>query len=111
VIFVKLFHVKVGDNHKKSQIKLLGYNKYIFRYECVDVFSERQTPNKNRGGALWSGANGPRPGAGRSATWRRARVLCLTAGRSARTQRRQKSPAAAWISLPGGTSSGRRDPR
>jgi hypothetical protein len=48
----------------------------------VDAFLERQTHNKNRGGALWSGADGPRPGAGRSATWRRARVLCLTTGRS-----------------------------
>jgi hypothetical protein len=37
----------------------------------VDVFLERQTLNKNRGGALWSGADGPWPGAGRSATWRR----------------------------------------
>jgi hypothetical protein len=37
----------------------------------VDVFLERQTLNKNRGGALWSGADGPRPGAGRSPTWRR----------------------------------------
>jgi hypothetical protein len=35
----------------------------------VDAFLERQTLNKNRGGALWSGADGPRPGAGRSATW------------------------------------------
>jgi hypothetical protein len=33
----------------------------------VDAFLERQTPNKNRGGALWSGADGLRPGAGRSA--------------------------------------------
>jgi hypothetical protein len=49
----------------------------------VDAFSERQTLNKNRGGALWSGADGPRPGAGRSATWPGARVPCLTAGRSA----------------------------
>jgi hypothetical protein len=63
--------------------------------KCVDAFLERQTLNKNRGGALWSGADGPWPGA----------------GRSARTQRRRKSPAAAWISLPGGTPSGRRDPR
>jgi hypothetical protein len=38
---------------------------------CVDGFLEHQTPNKNRDGALWSGADGPRPGAGRSATWRR----------------------------------------
>jgi hypothetical protein len=37
----------------------------------------------NRGGALYTGADGPQPGAGRSATWRRARVSCLTAGRSA----------------------------
>jgi hypothetical protein len=37
----------------------------------VNAFSERQTLNKNRGGALWSGADGPRPGAGLSATWRR----------------------------------------
>ena len=37
----------------------------------VDAFLECQTLNKNRGGALWSGADGPRPGVGRSATWRR----------------------------------------
>jgi hypothetical protein len=37
----------------------------------VDAFLERQTLNKNCGGALWSGADGPRPGVGRSATWRR----------------------------------------
>jgi hypothetical protein len=42
----------------------------------VDALLERQTLNKNRGGALWSGADGPRPGAG-------ARVSWLTAGRSA----------------------------
>jgi hypothetical protein len=42
-------------------------------YITVDVFSERQTLSKNRGGALWSGADGPRPGAGRSATWRRGK--------------------------------------
>jgi hypothetical protein len=35
-----------------------------------------QDSNKNHGGALWSGADGPRPGAG-------AKVLCLTVGRSA----------------------------
>jgi hypothetical protein len=37
----------------------------------VDAFLKRQTLNKNRGGALWSGVDGPRPGVGRSATWRR----------------------------------------
>jgi hypothetical protein len=74
--------------------------KTIFCNVIVDAFSERQILKKNRrrcslvrrgqsaarsrtvrdlargGGALWSGADGPRPGAG---AW----VLCLTAGRSA----------------------------
>ena len=35
----------------------------------VDAFLERQTLNKNRGGALCTGADGPRAGAGRSAAW------------------------------------------
>jgi hypothetical protein len=85
----------------------------------VDAFLERQTLNKNRGGALCTGADGPRPGArrggilcagadcprpgaGRSAAWCAAEaslpdgrtVRTLGAGRSARTQRRRKSPAA-----------------
>jgi hypothetical protein len=50
------------------------------------------------------GPDGTRPGAG-------ARVSCLTAGRSARAQGRRKIAGGAWISLPGGTPSGRRDPR
>jgi hypothetical protein len=33
----------------------------------VDAFLERQTLNKNRGGAFCTGADGPRAGAGRSA--------------------------------------------
>jgi hypothetical protein len=35
------------------------------------------------GGALWSGADGPRHRPRRSATWREARVPYLTAGQSA----------------------------
>jgi hypothetical protein len=50
----------------------------------VDAFLECQTPNKNRGGALWSGADGPRPRAGRSVTWRRGKGL-LPDGRMVRT--------------------------
>jgi hypothetical protein len=34
----------------------------------VDAFPERQTLNKNRGGALCTGADGPRPGARRGGT-------------------------------------------
>jgi hypothetical protein len=51
-----------------------------------------------------TGPDGPRPGAG-------ARVPCLTTGRSARAQGRRKIAGGAWISLLGGTPSGRRDPR
>jgi hypothetical protein len=50
----------------------------------VDAFSERQSLNKNRGGALCTGADGPRAGAGRSATWCEARRCSLVRrGRSA----------------------------
>ena len=46
----------------------------------VDAFSERQTLNKNRGGALCTGADGPRAGAGRSAAWCEARGCSLRKG-------------------------------
>jgi hypothetical protein len=46
----------------------------------VDAFSERQTLNKNRGGALCTGADGPRAGAGRSAAWCEARWCSLRKG-------------------------------
>jgi hypothetical protein len=54
----------------------------------VDAFLERQTLNKNRGGALCTGADGPRAGAGRSAAWCEARRCSLHwGGRSARRGR------------------------
>jgi hypothetical protein len=98
-------------------------------------FWRRQLLKRTSGGALCTGADGPRAGAGRSAAWCEAAVLsgqartvrgtgpdgprpgagarvpCLTAGRSARAQGRRKTADDAWISLPGGTPSGRRDPR
>jgi hypothetical protein len=40
----------------------------------VDAFLKRQTLNKNRGGALYTGADGPRAGAGRSTAWCKARA-------------------------------------
>jgi hypothetical protein len=62
----------------------------------LDVFSLVDSPKsmltpfwganhstRTSGGALCTGADGPRPGAGRSAAWCEARVSCLTAGRSA----------------------------
>jgi hypothetical protein len=46
----------------------------------VDVFLERQTLNKNRGGALCTGPDGPRAGAGQSAAGaRRGGALCTGA--------------------------------
>jgi hypothetical protein len=61
----------------------------------LDVFSPTESPKsmltpfsganhstRTSGGALCTGADGPRPGAGRSAAWREARVSCLTAERS-----------------------------
>jgi hypothetical protein len=110
--------------------------------EVLTPFWSAKYSRRTGGGALWSGADGPRHRAGRSATWREAAVLsgqartvrgtgsdgprpgvgarvpCLTAGRSApragrsaRAQGRRKIAGGAWISLPGGTPSGRRDPR
>jgi hypothetical protein len=46
----------------------------------VDAFSERQTLNKNHDGALCTGADGPRAGAGRSAAWCEARWCSLRKG-------------------------------
>jgi hypothetical protein len=48
--------------------------------QSVDAFSERQTLNKNRGGALCTRADGPRAGAGRSAAWCEVRWCSLRRG-------------------------------
>jgi hypothetical protein len=75
-------------------------------------------PGARRGGALCAGADCPRPGAGRSAAWCAARALpdsrtVRNLGSDGPRVRRGggRSPAATWISLPGGTPSVRRDPR
>jgi hypothetical protein len=119
------------DHYKVSDL-ILEHNHILHLPQTfhlmvfVDAFSERQILKKNRGGALCTGADGPRagpdgprpgarrggalcaradcprPGAGRSAAWCAAgaslpdgrTVRTLGAGRSARTQRRRKSPAA-----------------
>jgi hypothetical protein len=94
-----------------------------------------QSLKRTSGVALWSGADGPRHRAGRSATWREAAVLsgqaqtvrgtgpdgprpgagarvsCLTAGWSMRAQGRRRIAGGAWILLPRETPSGRRDLR
>jgi hypothetical protein len=109
--------------------------KFAYFGYVLTPFWRRQLLKRTSGGALWSGADGPRLRAGWSATWREAAVLsgqartvrgtgpdgprpgagarvpCLTVGRSTRAQGRRKIAGGAWISLPGGTPSGRRDPR
>jgi hypothetical protein len=65
----------------------------------LDVFSPAESPKsmltpfrsakysrRTGGGALWSGADGPRPGAGRSATWCRS-LGPLPDGRTVRALR------------------------
>jgi hypothetical protein len=75
-------------------------------------------PGARRGGALCIGAYGPRAGAGQSAAWCKARAPAWRpdgprpgARRSARARGRRKIAGGTWISLSGGTPSGRRDPR
>jgi hypothetical protein len=83
----------------------------------VGAFLERQTLNKNRGDALCTGADGPRPGArhggdlctGADGPWPGARLGLLPDGRTVRTlgpDGPRVRRGGAWISLPGGTPSG-----
>jgi hypothetical protein len=69
--------------------------------------------------ALFIGADDPRPGAGWSTTWYRG-LGSLPDGRTVRAlgpdgprvrRGAAKVAGGTWISLPGGTPSGRRDPR
>jgi hypothetical protein len=91
-----------------SNIDGRGWEKMaLLMLQLLTPFRSAKYSRRIGGGALWSGADGPRPGAGRSATWREAAVLsgqartvrgtgtdgprpgagarvsCLTAGRSA----------------------------
>jgi hypothetical protein len=128
------------DHYKVSDL-ILEHNHILHLPQTfhlmvfVDAFSERQILKKNRGGALCTGADGPRagpdgprpgarrggalcaradcprPGAGRSAAWCAAGAS-LPDGRTVRAYAEAAEvTGGAWISLPGGTPSGRRDPR
>jgi hypothetical protein len=99
---------------------------FVAGSRLLTPFRSAKYSRRTGGGALWSGADGPRPGAGRSVTWgRTVRDLAQGlgfpalrpegprpgAGRSTCVQGRRKIAGGAWISRPGGTPSGRRDPR
>jgi hypothetical protein len=116
-------------------LDLFAWYLRSFFFIVLTPFWGRQLLKRTSGGALWPGADGPRHRAGRSTTWREAEVLSGKArtvrdlvqepgfpawrpdgprpgaGRSARAQGRRRIAGGAWISLPGGTLSGRRDPR
>jgi hypothetical protein len=90
-------------------------SKYVFPSgvvkKYVDVFSGAKYSIRTGGGAHCAGADGPRPG---------VRLGFLPDGQTVRAlgpdgpsvhRGGGRSPAAAWISLPGGTPSVRRDPR
>jgi hypothetical protein len=91
----------------------------IYRVICLlTPFRSAKYSRRTGGGALWSGAGGPRPGPdgprpalGLGPLPDDRTVRALGAGRSAHAQGRRKIAGGAWISLPGGTPSGRRDPR
>jgi hypothetical protein len=76
------------------------------------------TVTRTDSGALFTGVNGPRLDIGWCVTWRRARVFCLTCrivralGRTVRAcVGAAEFTDGVWISLPGETPSGRRDPK
>jgi hypothetical protein len=93
---VVMDHDPVDAFRKKNHSYHVSQLGVVMDHDPVDAFSERQILKKNRrrcslvrrgrsaarsrtvrdlargGGALWSGADGPRPGAGRSATWCRS---------------------------------------
>jgi hypothetical protein len=77
----------------------------------VDAFSGAKYSIRTGGGAHCAGADGPRLGVrlGFLPDGRTVRALGTDGPRVRRGGGR--SPPAAWISLPGGTPSGRRDPR
>jgi|SRR5687767_13317959 hypothetical protein len=54
----------------KSRYKVLPL-RYKRAYTLLTPFRSANYSRRTSGGALWSGADGPRPRAGRSATWHR----------------------------------------
>jgi hypothetical protein len=62
------------DDSTESMFMLILDGFYQSHY-LLTPFRRRQSLKRTSGGALWSGADGPQAGAGRSATWREAAAL------------------------------------
>jgi hypothetical protein len=106
VLLMKLSQIapKYGSGHFLNQIPRLRIELKIVQHIYVlTPFSGANHSTRTGGGALWSGADGPQPWAGRSATWAQERCLpCVTpdgpqiwAGRSA-TWRQGRLPPPCW---------------
>jgi hypothetical protein len=69
-----------------KNVELEGAESLVYLRAPRVVLTPIRVPNtamRTGGSALCTGVDGPRAGAGRSVTWSRARVLCLTSRRSA----------------------------
>jgi hypothetical protein len=88
-----------------SKIQCFHSSKHFLDNKTVGTFFGRQTL-RTGGSALCLGVDGTKPGAGRSVTWRKARVPWLTTGRSVPAGRTVRACAGAaevaggaWILL------------
>jgi hypothetical protein len=91
-------------------VLLLAFS-FSKQMKVLTPFRAPITIMRTGGGALCIGADGPRPGAGRSTTWHRARCPCLTCRTVRACAGAAEFTGGAWISLSGGTPSGRRELR
>jgi hypothetical protein len=107
-------HINYSPKISQDFLLIVSALRIIFFMNArvlLTPFQALMTITRTGGGALCTGEDGPRLGAGRSATWGRARVPCLTS-RTVRTYAgEEKVTGSAWISLPRGIPSSRRDPR
>jgi hypothetical protein len=89
---VRAFDKSTAANFPSHEVELRAdlMSLYVLpqrsRQKCVGAFLGANHYVRTGGGALCTDADGPRPGAGRSATWSGARVSCLT-GRTVRAYR------------------------
>jgi hypothetical protein len=90
-----LYVLSLAESPKSVLVPFWGANHYV----------------RTDGGARCTGVDGPRPRAGRSVTWDRAKGFLPDGWMVRACAGATEVAGGAWISLSGGTPSGRRDPR
>jgi hypothetical protein len=63
-----------SESTAAGSFEVIDASKKVSTYflkSMLTLFPSAKYSRRTSGGALWSGADGPRPGAGRSATWRK----------------------------------------